>query len=113
MPTKISERLKYILDFVRGKESHAVWTHIYTKETPTHIYEYSLSGKLIRRTPRTVYVKDVCLILNKTRRQVYNYIKTGKLKPFDKFLGKWIFDSPDVMELKHKLRQRKKRKKPR
>jgi len=106
IPQRIPGRLKYILDFIRRKKSDPPFEHIYAIETPLYMYEFSPSGKLVGKVKRSYTVKQVCEILSKSRRQIYNYMKTGVLKPFDKYKGKWIFDAPVVMRLKHKLRQR-------
>ncbi|HAF95066.1 MAG: hypothetical protein A2X34_08505 [Elusimicrobia bacterium GWC2_51_8] len=50
------------------------------------------------RTREVLTVAQAALILRRTRRQVYRYIKTGLLKPEAKLLGEWLLDAAKVKQ---------------
>lgn len=43
-----------------------------------------------------VTVQEVCRLLKKSRRQVYRYVKAGRLKPRARILGQWLFSREEV-----------------
>lgn len=46
---------------------------------------------------RPVYtVMDVCRRLRKSRRQVYRYLRAGRLQPCGRILGQWLFASAQM-----------------
>ena len=55
------------------------------------------SGARRRETVSPVWtVQEVCRRLKKSRRQVYRYIRAGRLKPAARILGQWIFGPEEV-----------------
>lgn len=42
-------------------------------------------------------VHDVCRTMRKSRRQVYRYLRTGRLQPCARVLGQWLF-APEAVE---------------
>lgn len=40
--------------------------------------------------------RDVCRRLGKSRRQVYRYVRTGRLQPCGRVLGQWLFAATEV-----------------
>ena len=41
-------------------------------------------------------VEEVCRRLRKSRRQVYRYLRTGRLRPCVRVLGQWLFAASEV-----------------
>ena len=41
-------------------------------------------------------VQEVCRLLRKSQRQVYRYLKAGRLRPCARILGQWIFSFEEV-----------------
>ena len=41
-------------------------------------------------------VRDACRRLRKSRRQVYRYVRAGRLPPCGRVLGQWLFATADV-----------------
>ncbi len=44
-------------------------------------------------------VSDVCRLLGKSRRQVYRYLRTGRLRPCARILGQWLLSNAEVARL--------------
>lgn len=53
-------------------------------------------GRSPRRVPRPLTVQEVCRLLGKSQRQVYRYLKAGRLRPCARILGQWLFSSEEV-----------------
>lgn len=47
-------------------------------------------------------VKEVCRRLGKSRRQVYRYLRTARLKPCAQILGQWLFAPEAVSRFEHR-----------
>ena len=54
------------------------------------VKRYDEAGELISEVPRAVAVRDLCHILHKSQRQVYRYIRDGRLETAGKYLGEWL-----------------------
>ena len=46
-------------------------------------------------------VRDVCRRLGKSRRQLYRYLRTGRLRPCARVLGQWLFSPAEVEAAAH------------
>ncbi len=54
-------------------------------------------GRPTQTVPQPLTVQEVCRRLGKSQRQVYRYLKAGRLRPCARILGQWLF-SPEEME---------------
>ena len=55
------------------------------------------SGDQKKRTIGPVLTtQDVCVRLRKSRRQLYRYLRAGRLQPCARVWGQWLFAKPDV-----------------
>jgi len=41
-------------------------------------------------------VPDVCRLLRRSRRHVYRYLKSGRLRPCARILGQWLFSTEEI-----------------
>lgn len=48
-------------------------------------------------------VAEVCQRLGKSQRQVYRYVQAGRLRPYGKILGQWLFAKADVDALERRV----------
>ncbi len=54
-------------------------------------------------------VREVCRRLGKSRRQVYRYLRTGRLAPYARVLGQWLFSDESIAQWspsRHRLPRR-------
>ncbi|MBI2870841.1 MAG: helix-turn-helix domain-containing protein [Candidatus Omnitrophica bacterium] len=58
---------------------------------------YESGGEQKKVSVRPIYtVVDVCHRLRKSRRQVYRYMRSGRLKPCAQILGQWLFSKREL-----------------
>lgn len=43
-------------------------------------------------------VQEVCRTLKKSRRQIYRYLRAGRLRPCGRVLGQWFFSEKEIQE---------------
>lgn len=55
-----------------------------------------LEGRSARTILRPLTVQEVCRLLGKSQRQVYRYLKAGRLRPCARILGQWLFSPEEV-----------------
>ena len=56
-----------------------------------------------RRTIRPVLtVQEICRLLKKSRRQVYRYLKAGRLRPCARVLGLWLFSQEEAARFRQR-----------
>lgn len=53
-------------------------------------------GRPAQTVPQPLTVQEVCRLLGKSQRQVYRYLKAGRLRPCARILGQWLFSSEEV-----------------
>lgn len=59
---------------------------------------FPAKGRAPAKTVRPVLTgKEVCRRLGKSRRQVYRYLKTGRLRPCARILDQWLFDLEEIV----------------
>jgi len=58
------------------------------------------AGQPQRRISPVLTVEEICRQLRKSRRQIYRYLHSGRLKPCAKVLGQWLFPSVEVEDFR-------------
>lgn len=58
------------------------------------------SGELLQLYRAVWTVKDLCRRSGKSRRQIYRYIFSGKIRPLGRFLGEWLIEPSALARLK-------------
>ena len=57
-------------------------------------------GRPARTVSQPLTVQEVCRLLSKSQRQVYRYLKAGRLQPCARILGQWLFSSEEVEQFR-------------
>lgn len=67
---------------------------------PLRLRRLGAGGRTRETVAPLLTVQDVCRRLRKSRRQVYRYLRAGRLPPCARILGQWLFDPRALDRLK-------------
>ncbi len=65
-------------------------------ERPSALLRPRGSGQPPKVIRPILTAEDVCRLLRRSKRQVYRYLKAGRLQPCARILGQWLFSAEEV-----------------
>ncbi|MBI3332624.1 MAG: helix-turn-helix domain-containing protein [Candidatus Omnitrophica bacterium] len=72
------------------------WTLSGVGERPSRLVRAGRPGRPAVAIHPVLTVQEVCRRLRRSRRQVYRYLKGGRLRPCAQVLGQWLFSMEEV-----------------